>query len=350
MSRARLQEPGRAGVRDGLKGAQETFAKIRQFRDKRRKSGNGTHPAADVHFLLPGASGLRIHVRHRPEGGKVNSITFTMFRITVHRDRNLPLLPVTQPAPEILRHALVELASPTDARMRWRIGNLSPIDTSAFYFCFGRTGQTNLPQTNDAGDFVEQKHAVAPFAHVVVDTTLEVCAIAKSPKLSPHVETVGRALSINLCRSEFVKQALAEIELATIKDPQEFLDKLRSAHSVRRFWVTVRRPNPFDVEADFVRPTSKIVESLGANEAKTEWVGDTLNVEQDQVEEIVKSAAACGGDSGATVRTSETARTSRIGMKWNAGVFSIMYGDEILLRVEALNKLRSVYQKIRGRV
>lgn len=137
-----------------------------------------------------------------------------------------------------------------------------------------------------------------------------------------------------------------EIIIETIKDPTEFILKLRSAYQVSKFWVTVKRPNPLDANREFAQPTSRVLEAIGGNESKTEWTGSALNVQQDLVADIVHSAATTGGSAGATIKGTSTARLVKISIKSNVARFGTAAN---LLIQQIFLDIQAQYRYVRGR-
>jgi len=54
-----------------------------------------------------------------------------------------------------------------------------------------------------------------------------------------------------------------------LKDPDSFIEYLRSAYAVKRFAMTFRTPNAWDVEHDFQAPLQQMLKE--ARESRANW-------------------------------------------------------------------------------
>jgi hypothetical protein len=207
----------------------------------------------------------------------------------------------------------------------------------------------SVPQTDAHGNFVDREAPVSSYTHAVLDVRLGVCAVARRSMLTTNPETLGRQLSRVLAASGTAVSKFVDIEAATIKEPAEFLARLRSAYAVHTLWVVNRRPNPFDVEEDFVRPTTRALENLRADTVRTEWRGERLDIDQSGAADIVRSTAATGGDAGARIQEREGALgTVRVSLSDDRARFTEAVDPEEFVpgAVRILARLREVYSKI----
>jgi hypothetical protein len=233
---------------------------------------------------------------------------------------------------------------------RWRIGNAELLDSEAVWFHFGREGKNALlPQVDGNGDFLEVPYPYAPYTHAVLDTKLQVCAVAHDPALFGSPEAAGRALERILNLSDTTRSLLTRFEVSPIKEPFDFLETLRRAHAVHSLWLLTRRPNPFDMEEDLVKPTSRVLERLNGTEVRTTFSGESLSVNTPEVAEIIKSTAARGGDAGARISDEPHSKPRKIRLTKSLASICVNTGanfkDALLC---ALSKTRGLYQRIRG--
>lgn len=278
-------------------------------------------------------------------------LEFVAFRATVHPDPKAPLLASKEHKPALLHQAFMEAPSVTQRGGRWHIGNVTAIEAGVLYFRLGRVRRTQLPQTDQRGNFVDTDFDVAPYTHGIVDCERELVALARNSQLSATAEALGRALGRVLSESRTGAAKNVVFEVLPLKNPADFLMRLRSAYTVEKLWLVNLRPNPFDVEKDFIRPTSKIAQELGADTVRTEWRGSSLDVTTPEIEEIVKSTAATGGDAGASLRDAADSAPNRISLTANLGTFSavVNWGDVASDGTAVLAKLRELYDRIRRR-
>jgi hypothetical protein len=276
---------------------------------------------------------------------------FFAFRATVHPSRREPLLGrVSSEAKRIiLRDAVLEQPSAPWGPTTWHIGNATTLDDWGLYFRLGRERMMSVPQTDSNGNFIDREASVSPYTHAVLDVRLGVCAVARRSSLTTDAERLARQLSRVLTASSVARSKFVDIEAATLKEPGEFLARLRQAYSVHVLWVVNRRPNPFDVEEEFVRPTERLLENLNADNARTEWKGERLKIDDSGAADIVRSTAATGGDAGARIQEREDSpATTRISLSDDRARFQEeIDSEEFRSGAERiLDRMRKLYREI----
>lgn len=249
---------------------------------------------------------------------------------------------------EVLAEAIAQRPS---ARLSpnniWHIGNVEPIDSAAVYFALGRTARSRQPVLDDeTGDFVEAPFERAPYTHVVLDTRLEVAAIARKYDLSPSPGRLCTALAEVLAYSTFGRENVARFLCAPLSNPDRFLRDLRSAFAIKSFTVTFAPPNPFDVNRDFIQPMERLAREANGEQGRTTISGQALD--PNPLEELTRSAAATGDDASARV----------VVEAGEPPVSRSLRGDAVLIGVESLAtteeraavvaKLRAEYAEIRA--
>jgi hypothetical protein len=276
-------------------------------------------------------------------------VEFYVLRVTVHASRDAPLLANLQDKRALLRAAVVDRPIGLTSRgSYWRIANVTPFQPEVIYFRLGRERRIDLPQTDETGDFVDFDAQYVPNTHVYLDLSNQICAIARQPKLAQTPAGFAGALGRILSASQTAQVNYITFDAAPIKEPSDFILRIRNAAVVRKLWVVTRRPNPFDAEEDFLKPTSRVLEGIGADKAKTQWEGEGLNVGAPETERIVRGAAATGGDAGATI--TEGAEGSRISLRMTGD--AVKFALDINLDAprqsmsEVLGRLRRVYERI----
>ena len=280
-------------------------------------------------------------------GGKI-MLEFQMFRIKVYPSMQGFLFEHPKTPSEILKDVILSLPSAELRKgMIWHIGNVSILEEGGLYFRIGRTTKSTL-EIYENGNFEEQEFETAPYTHVVLDIRLEMCAIAKKPKLSPKTTGIANQFVRLLNESTRTRQIKASFEINEINDPTDFITHLRQAFSVSKFWVTFSRPNAFDVNEDFIKPTQKLLKDSNGEKGKTQLEGDNLNPEG--LEDIARSAASTGNDAAAWLQTSDTSQKVRKRLKGNPII--VMQEDvaDLEYKMKMLQLIRENYKSVRGTI
>jgi len=273
-------------------------------------------------------------------------LEFQLFRAKVYPSGQLQLFePPAAPA-DILRQAIEGLPSSELRRgITWHIGNLTTLDDRGLYFRVGRISKSTIEIYED-GAFLDEEFETAPYTHVVMDVPLGVCAIAKKARLSPYVQGIANQLGRLLDRSDAATRHKAEFEIDPISDPEDLISYLDRAVSVSKFWVTFKRPNPFDANADFIQPMQRLLNGSGASKGKTEIEGKELVVKS--LEELARSAAAIGDEAAARMSLEPNKPTVKKSLRGNPVVLQQEDLADTPQRQELLQRMRKAYQKVRS--
>lgn len=275
-------------------------------------------------------------------------LEFQLFRIRVYPSQQRDLFAKDRTRPEMLREAIDSLPSGEFRRgLKWHIGNIAPIDSSALYFRLGRTSTATLEIFNEAeGRFVDQEFETAPYTHAIVDVEMEVCAIAKKTRLSPTTSGIARHFARLLNESRKAAEFQAVFEIDEVKDPEDFVAHLRESYSISKFWVTFSRPNAFDADHDFVKPFQRMVEASNGEKGKAELKGENLDART--LEAVARSAAATGDDACAWLKPSRQSRRVKKQLRGS----SVNTSQEDVANEEQrrllLDRVRELYRKVRG--
>ena len=228
----------------------------------------------------------------------------------------------------------------------WHVGNVEPIDDAALYLAFGRTTRANLPLFNAADrSFVEQEFESAPFTHVIVDTELGLCAIARKTQLASITNILARHLNRVLNDSPPAYEKNVRFAIEPIADPEQFIEQLRQAQSVLGFSITFSLPNPFDANADFQLPMERLLQEAEGTKGKTSISGPHLD--PDVLEELSRSAAATGNDASAKLYREGDPRPVSKRLRENLVSVSVSEVTNAEARIEVLEILRRLYLRIR---
>jgi len=275
---------------------------------------------------------------------------FHLFRLKVYKLRQMNIseyIEGDKSRSDILKEVIFSLPS---AELRkgitWRIGNVSSLDNDGLYFRIGKISRSTI-ETYKEGNFLDQEFETAPYTHAVLDTRLEVCAVARKTKLSRTVTGIAHRFVELLSRSERARFFNVEFEIDEINDPEDFITYLRSALLISRFWVTFSRPNPFDLEEDFMKPFASFLEKSNGEAGKVEIRGgEGLN--PSTLESVARSAAATGNDAGACLLEEEGRKPVRKRLSGNPAIIPEENLADDQQRRRFLQRVRELYYRIRG--
>lgn len=244
---------------------------------------------------------------------------FHLYRLKVERDRVVPLL-AERSALEIPPAMIVRAVSEnpmveTRVGTTWRIGNVSHSD-DGLEFAFGRITKSIVGKY-DAVDsrFVESAEDQAPYTQIIFDSKFQVCAIATNSKIATKNKYIAKNFVKALNKSTTAQSIHINFVIDEILDPKKFIDDINEADVIRSFSITFGRPNPWDVEHDFVKPSEKVVEKSGATSAKTEIKGKSLD--KDVIKTLARTAASVGKPASASIRKKNERRFVRRYLRGN---------------------------------
>ena len=230
----------------------------------------------------------------------------------------------------------------------WHVGNVTEIDSVSLYFRLGRTSKSTLEIFDEKlRGFRDQEFETAPYTHVILDLELEVCAIAKKPRLAATARGIAGCLERLLKESPTAADFHASFEIDYIRDPADFITQLADAYSISKFWVTFSRPNAFDAQEDFVKPFQRMVEASNGEKGKAELKGKTLDAQK--LEAVARSAAATGDDAAAWIKRTRTSKKVKKELRGNPVNIPADDVANQQQRRGLLEQIRRAYRKIRGR-
>ena len=274
-------------------------------------------------------------------------LDFHLYRVRVFPSKQLDFLRKEKKPTEILSEAIQELPTAELKKENvWHIGNLTLLTKGEMYFRLGRTYKSKMEVYRE-GNFQDDEFETSPYTHVVLDIELEVCAIAKKSKLSPHPRGIANQLRRLLNQSKTSSRFGAEFDIDELLDPEDFISQLRNASAISKFWVTFKRPNAWDADSDFVKPMQNLVKNTKAQKGKTEIQGEVLFA--DNLEKLARSAASTGDDAGALIQMSGRKKKVKKSLKGNPVV--VKFEDLIskLKIQELMNEVKKVYRSVRDR-
>jgi hypothetical protein len=273
-------------------------------------------------------------------------LDFQLFRIKVYfpTQRDFYLLNKT---PSMVLRSLIE-TKPSDALRKghvWHIGNIQNIGKNGAYFRIGRTSRATIEMFHD-GAFTDIEFEAAPYTHVVIDYNLEVCAFARKTRLSQYTSGIANQLQRLLNRTENVIEHEITCEVSPISDPNDLICYLKKSVMVKRFWISLSRPNPFDIDNDFGKPMQRVLSETGGSKAKVDITSET-GLDPKRLIELTRSAAATGEDAAAFLKPAEDSKFQTMRLKGNSVTFKSEVSEEGNVWSDILERLRGLYRKIR---
>jgi hypothetical protein len=277
-------------------------------------------------------------------------IQFQLFRVRVRYPPELPLFgDVT--IPQLIKRAIE--ARPTRKGRKgatWHVGNVEEL-VDGLYFALGRTTKAKFEKFDEkAGNFIEESFETAPYTHVLVELTLQICAIAAKPKVAPSTGAMARRLAELMSEAIRAQNFNADFTVDALKDPASFIDYIRSAYAVQRFAMTFRTPNPWDVERDFQNPLQQMLREAHGEQGRLGVAGSELD--PTVAEKLARAAASTGDEAEAVlVMKKDGPRVRRVMRKEFVSLF--VPEDELASTDEKTGlvaRLREMYQSIRDAV
>lgn len=233
------------------------------------------------------------------------------------------------------------------AGYQWQVGNVEQLDEYGFYFAVGRISPGDVPQfDSETRDFVRVDFEQAPYTYALVDFRLGLLAVARNYQLSPRHVGIARPIASLLSQTEVVSERRARVAVEPIRDPEEFIEYLRSAWAITWFKMTFGLPNPFDVNKDFHQPMEKLLRDADGTNGHTTVKGDQLD--PDVLEDLARSAASTGEEASARMRFNEGGPLVRRSLTEKSVRLRQEEPRDNESRFRLLETMRERYRSIRG--
>lgn len=270
---------------------------------------------------------------------------YYLYRAKFIKPAQLPLLAENQSSMDIFLGSIHDKPEYTlSGGSEWHIGNVKLFDDFSGSFAVGRTTKTTVEKFDkESGDFVDELDDSGPYTVVIFDAKIGLIGIAKKSRLAPNASSIARRLKDLLSTTETVINSGVDVRIDVIPDPEGFIDKLRSAYSIRKFQATFTGPNPVDADELFQKPLSVYAQSMGASSGTLEVVGEALN--EEVAESVAKSTAATGNTASARVVSSAGSKPRNIKMTGDAVVVTV---EEEATNTQVLKQMHEEYSRIRG--
>lgn len=270
---------------------------------------------------------------------------YHLYRAKFIKPAQLPLLAENQSSMDIFLKSIHDKPEYTlSSGSEWHIGNVKLFDDFSGSFAVGRTTKTTVEKFDkDSGDFIDELDDSGPYTVVIFDARIGLIGIAKKSKLAPNASSIARRIKDLLSTTKTAIDTGVEVRVDVIPDPEDFLDKLRGAYSIRKFRATFTGPNPVDADELFQKPLSVYAQNMGASSGTLEVIGEALN--EEVAESVAKSTAATGNTASARVVPSKGNKPKNIKMKGDAIVVTV---DEEATNTQVLEQMHEEYTRVRG--
>lgn len=270
---------------------------------------------------------------------------YHLYRAKFIKPSQLPLLAENQSSMDIFLKSIHDKPEYTlSSGSEWHIGNVKLFDDFSGSFAVGRTTKTTVEKFDkESGDFVDELDDSGPYTVVIFDARIGLIGIAKKSKLAPNASSIARRIKDLLSTTKTAIDTGVDVRIDIIPDPEDFLDKLRGAYSIRKFRATFTGPNPVDADELFQKPLSVYAQSMGASYGTLEVIGEALN--EEVAESVAKSTAATGNTASARVVPSKGNKPKNIKMKGDAVVVTVA---EEATNTQVLEQMHEEYTRVRG--
>ena len=167
--------------------------------------------------------------------------------------------------------------------------------------------------------------------------------IAKKSKVAPDVPAIARRIKNFFINCKIIKEYGIDVKVNFIPDPESFLQKIKSAYSIKRFKTSFTGPNPVDADELFQKPLSVYCQKIEAEKGSVEVQGEGLN--EETVAAISKSTASLGNFATASIQTQKGKKFVTISLKGDAVKVVV---DPKIAKRSALAEVKAAYSGVRG--
>jgi len=270
---------------------------------------------------------------------------YHLYRAKFIKPSQLPLLGSERSSAELFLDSINDKPELTLATgSEWHLGNVHLFNEYSGSFAVGKTTKTTVEKFDKgSGDFVDELDDSGSYTVVVFDSRIGLLGIAKKSKLAPNAASIASRIKDLIATTKTVVDSGADVRVDIVPDPEDFLEKLKSAYSISKFRATFTGPNPVDADELFQKPLSVYAQKMSASSGVLEVVGDGLNEEVAQ--SVAKSTAATGNTASARVIPSKGKKAKNIKMKGEAVVISV---DQDASSSDILDQMEVEYLRVRG--
>lgn len=268
-----------------------------------------------------------------------------LYRIKFIKPTQVPLFARSLTPKQILLSAIAEKPSKIiENGTGWTIGNVVSEDEYTGSFAIGRITTKSVEKYDKkTGDFVDEVDETGPYTLAFYDATIGLLGILKKSNVSATPSSISSRIKELFETTEVVINSEVEVNISYIPDPDDFIIKLRSAYSIRKFRASFTGPNPVDADEFFQKPLSVYCQTMDANAGAVEVLGNDINAEA--AEAVARSTAATANTASATIIESHGAKSRRIHLKKGALIAQV---DPEAGRKDILDELKSEYMRVRS--
>lgn len=144
----------------------------------------------------------------------------------------------------------------------------------------------------------------------------------------------------------FARDAGFRIVVDELRDPQNFIEQIRSSEKVTRFQFVAEFKNPHDVQGLIHRPAEEYNELIGGDKTTVETRGSDLDKEV--IEEMARSAASVGDPASATIKDSDGAKSRTIYLRGTPLLEKVVFSGIEEMKEQMLIALRAAYNRLRN--
>jgi len=225
----------------------------------------------------------------------------------------------------------------------WHIGNIDYFNDVSGAFAVGRTTKTTVERFDiETGDFIDSVDDSGPYTNVIFDSSIGLIGIAKKSKVASDVGAIARKITKLLDNTKIVSEYGVEVRVDFIPDPEGFIQKLRSAYSIKHFKASFTGPNPIDADELFQKPLSVYCQAVSGESGAVEVFGEQLN--EESIEAVAKSTASTGNTASAKIQPSHNKKIITITLKGDAIRVPV---DIETLKPDILKEIQEAYYKVR---
>lgn len=225
----------------------------------------------------------------------------------------------------------------------WHIGNVETLGDTGGKFAVGRTTKMTVEKFDQtSGDFLKQTDDSGPYTQVFFYADIGLLGIAKKSRVAPDVKSISRRIKGLFEKTRVTIETGVEVRVDSIPDPENFLEKIKSAYAITKFKANFTGPNPIDADELFQKPISVYCNALGGENGSVEVFGKSLN--EDVVEAVTKSTAATGNTASARIKKADQKKSIAISLKGDAVRVSV---EDTATDLEAFKEIRQAYNEIR---
>jgi hypothetical protein len=269
-----------------------------------------------------------------------------IFRCKLIKNKQLPLEFESYTPEQIFKSALSEKPS---IEMRegytWHIGNIHYETETIGHFKIGRKEISALPKYDDESkDFIDELSENSPNTVIYFDTNLGLLGVVKKYELSPTEFGIADKIEKLLQSTNIVNDTMTTVEIDSLKNPIEFISRIKNAYCIKKYTVTFGGPNPFDADEHFHKPMSIYLNEANGKEGKTIIDGDDLNSEV--IVRMTRSIASTGNDATARIQDKQYEKVVTVYLKNNPAkviVPQTELSDSLIVgkMIEAYNGVRN---------